>query len=100
MRYFERAGVAWRVKPELKRMVEFKQMNLIREWPPMRFDIVFLRNVLIYFDQETKRQILDCVRRVLPNDGFLILGGSEMLSGVHDGFTTERSGRATFHRPR
>jgi chemotaxis protein methyltransferase CheR len=100
-RYFDRDGIAWRIKPEVHKMVEFKQMNLVRPWPPtMRFDIVFLRNVLIYFDATTKQMLLDRVLKVLPPDGYLFVGGTEMIAGAHDGFIQERSGRATWHRPK
>jgi chemotaxis protein methyltransferase CheR len=100
-RYFERDGIAWRVKPELKEHVEFQRLNLVAPWPAgMRFDVVFLRNVLIYFDAETKRLLLERMLTVLPPDGYLFVGSSEMIGGIHDGFVPERSGRATWYRPR
>jgi len=100
MKHFDRDGVAWRVKPELRRMVEFAQLNLINPWPAMgRFDVVFLRNVLIYFDVPTRRQILDRMKTVLAADGYLFLGSSEMMTGVHEGYTMEREGRAAWYRP-
>jgi chemotaxis protein methyltransferase CheR len=78
VKYFDRAGPAWRVKQELKRGVEFKQMNLMLPFPAMpRMDIVFLRNVLIYFDAGTKRDILMRVRNAMAPDGFLFLGAAE-----------------------
>jgi chemotaxis protein methyltransferase CheR len=78
VKYFDRAGPAWKVKPDLRKMVEFKQMNLIGPWPTLpKMDVVFLRNVLIYFDVDTKRQILDRVRKVMAPDGYLFLGGAE-----------------------
>jgi chemotaxis protein methyltransferase CheR len=99
-KYFEREGVAWRVKPELRELVEFTQMNLITTWPPMgRFDVIFLRNVLIYFDVETKKAILDRVKTVLAPDGYLFLGASEMMTGLSDGYRLEKSGRAMWYRP-
>jgi chemotaxis protein methyltransferase CheR len=100
-RYFDREGIAWRVKPEIHKFVEFQQMNLVRPWPlTLRFDIVFLRNVLIYFDAATKQMLLERVLKVLPPDGYLFVGGTEMIAGSHDGFVQERSGRATWHRPK
>jgi chemotaxis protein methyltransferase CheR len=78
VKYFDRAGPAWRVKPELKRGIEFKQLNLMLPYPALpRMDIVFLRNVLIYFDADTKRDILTRVRNVMAPDGFLFLGAAE-----------------------
>jgi chemotaxis protein methyltransferase CheR len=99
--YFERHGIAWRVTPEVRKLVEFQQLNLIRPWPPsFRFDVIFLRNVLIYFDTATKQTILERVLRALTPDGYLFVGGSEMISTVHDGFIIERAGQATWYRPR
>ena len=98
--HFERDGVAWRVKPDLRAMTEFKQLNLITPWRfAERFDIIFIRNVLIYFDLPTKQALLERALSALAPDGYLFLGSSEMLSGVHDGFTLEREGRALWHRP-
>jgi chemotaxis protein methyltransferase CheR len=78
VRYFDRAGPAWRVKPDLRALVEFKQLNLMGQWPVMpSMDIVFLRNVLIYFDADTKRDILTRVQRVVAPDGYLFLGAAE-----------------------
>jgi chemotaxis protein methyltransferase CheR len=78
VKYFDRAGPAWRVKPELRALVEFKQLNLMGQWPVMpSMDIVFLRNVLIYFDADTKRDILTRVQRVIAPDGYLFLGAAE-----------------------
>jgi chemotaxis protein methyltransferase CheR len=78
VKYFDRAGPAWRVKPELKNGIEFKQLNLMNAFPAMpRMDIVFLRNVLIYFDINTKRDILARVRKAMAPDGYMFLGGAE-----------------------
>ncbi len=99
-RHFERDGITWRIRPEIRRTVHFEQMNLVQPWRPMgRFDVVFLRNVLIYFDVQTKQMLLDRVRAVLAPDGYLVLGSSEMMAGVHEGFRLEREGRATWYRP-
>lgn len=99
-RYFDRDGLSWRVKPELRAMVEFGQMNLVAPWPAMgRFDIVFMRNVLIYFDLPTRQLLLDRMKSVLAPDGYLFLGSSEMMAGVHDGYRMERNGRALWYRP-
>jgi chemotaxis protein methyltransferase CheR len=78
VKYFDRAGPAWRVKPELKRGIEFRQLNLMNAFPALpRMDIVFLRNVLIYFDTDTKRDILARVRKAMAPDGYMFLGGAE-----------------------
>jgi chemotaxis protein methyltransferase CheR len=78
VKYFERAGAGWRVKDDLRSMVEFRQLNLVGPWPTLpRMDVVFLRNVLIYFDADTKRQVLERVAAQLHPEGFLFLGAAE-----------------------
>jgi chemotaxis protein methyltransferase CheR len=101
VKYFEHQGASWIVKPELKRGVEFKPMNLVQPWPTMpRFDFVFLRNVLIYFDRPTKQQILENVRKVLRPDGYLFLGAAETTLNVHEGYDRVALQRAGCYRPR
>jgi chemotaxis protein methyltransferase CheR len=78
LKYFNRDGLEWEVKPELKRLVRFQELNLIERWPALeRYDLILLRNVLIYFDQQTKQTILAKMRGQLAGDGYLLLGGSE-----------------------
>jgi chemotaxis protein methyltransferase CheR len=82
VRFFQRAGLEWELKPEVARMVRFDALNFVEPWPALpRFDIVFLRNVLIYFDVATKRAILERARGVLAEDGYLFLGGAETMPG-------------------
>jgi len=84
VRHFARAGAGWAVKDELRRRVAFAQHNLLQPPPPGSFDIVFLRNVLIYFDTTTKRDIVARVRRAMRPGGFLILGAAESMVGIDD----------------
>jgi len=78
VKYFVRDGLEWEIRPEIKRRVLFQELNLIGTWPPMEpFDLIFLRNVLIYFDQSTKMTILRNVHQLAAPDGYLVLGGSE-----------------------
>ncbi len=87
LKYFDRDGLRWRLKPQVRSMVSVKEVNLISAWPAMPpVDIFFLRNVLIYFDVDTKKKILTKVRRVMAPDGFLFLGGAESTLGIHDDF--------------
>ena len=77
-KYFQNLGQEWQIQDSIRRMVEFRQMNLVTESPTQSlFDIIFLRNVLIYFDVETKKVVLEKVRRVLHPNGYLFLGGGE-----------------------
>ncbi len=87
LKYFTKQGLNWQVKEDLRKMVSFKVINLIEAFPMMpRVDIVFLRNVLIYFDPETKTQILKKVQQVIQPDGYLFLGGAETTLGLSTTF--------------
>lgn len=96
VKYFEKKGMEWVVRPEVQRFCEFKEMNLIEPWGPLPvMDVVFLRNVLIYFDVETKRGILGNVRKVLQPWGYLFLGGAETtinLGGTFERVQFDRAG--------
>ncbi len=99
VRHFDRVGAHWRVRADLRAKVQFRRHNLLDAPPPGPFDLVFLRNVLIYFDMPTKRAVLDRIARVLRPGGFLVLGAAETTLGVHDGFERVEAGNAVLHRP-
>jgi len=100
LKYFERDGLDWKVKPEIRSRVTFKTMNLSVPWPAMRtLDIVFLRNVMIYFDVATKKQILSGIHRLLRPGGWLFLGSAESTLGIHEGFERVTEGKAVIYRP-
>ncbi len=100
VRYFDQHGASWWAKDEVKRMVTFFQQNLDREWTRIpQVDLLFLRNVLIYFDVETRRRILRRVRRHLRPDGYLILGAAETTLSLDDSFRRVQFGRAAFYQP-
>jgi chemotaxis protein methyltransferase CheR len=101
VRHFERAGLNWRISQSIRERVEFRSLNLTRPFPPMgRFDVVFLRNVLIYFDLPTKRDVLKRVRQVMAPDGHLFLGAAEMTMGVDDAWERVPAGRSSVYRIR
>ena len=82
VRYFDHAGEDWVLKEEVRRMCNFRQANLCGPRPPFhrcddRFDAILLRNVMLYFSQETRRALLTNIHRLLPPDGFLLLGSTE-----------------------
>ena len=87
-RHFTRVGDDWQISERLARMVEFRCSNLLDSGRQFgRFDVVFLRNVLIYFDLETRCRVLAAVRTMLADDGYLFLGGTETVLGVSNAFT-------------
>lgn len=98
--YFRREGAGWRIADEIREPVRLKRMNLATTFPPARsFDVVMLRNVLIYFDIDTKRQILERVRSVLRPGGCLVLGSAETTLGVAESWQRHVIAGAPLHRP-
>jgi chemotaxis protein methyltransferase CheR len=78
VKYFHKRGQDWQINADLRRMVQFLDINLAEAWPVLPIlDLIFMRNVLIYFDIEMKKTILAKIRRLLRSDGYLFLGGSE-----------------------
>ena len=101
VQYFERAGAHWRVTPALRRNVSFRLMNLTAPLPAMPpFDVIFLRNVLIYFDVATKKTVLRNVARLLRPDGWLFLGAAETTIGIDDNYERVAAGRTSAYRIR
>jgi chemotaxis protein methyltransferase CheR len=82
-KYFERHGAEWRVRPEIRDMLELRALNLNAPWPAMPpMDLILLRNVLIYFGVDDKRAVLSRAAALLRPDGFLVLGRAESLHDV------------------
>jgi chemotaxis protein methyltransferase CheR len=91
VRFFKRAGAAWQIDPALQRSVQFRELNLAAPLVGLpRFDVVFLRNVLIYFDLSTKQAILRRIRQVMAPDGWLVLGTAETTRGIDEEFDHAR----------
>ena len=100
VRHFTRAGNEWEVAPALRRMVTASECNLAAPLPRMGpFDVVYLRNVLIYFDLPTKQSILRRVRELMRPDGWLFLGAAETTLGVDDSWERVVLGRSSAYRP-
>jgi chemotaxis protein methyltransferase CheR len=101
VRHFERDGPSWRVAQSLRRPITFKRLNLAAPLPSLPpFDVIFLRNVLIYFDVDTKRSVLQRVTSMLRPDGWLFLGAAETTLGIDDRFERIPAGRASAYRLR
>ena len=87
LKYFKKKDDIWEIDPSLRTMVQYREYNLLDDLKGLgRFDVVFCRNVLIYFDQETKGRVLGAISGQMPDDGFLFLGGAETVLGVTDKF--------------
>jgi chemotaxis protein methyltransferase CheR len=95
MKYFEKQGLEWQLKEAVRRRVSFQQINLVTDWPVMPpLDVVMLRNVMIYFDVETKKTILRKVRQLLRRDGYLFLGAAETTMSLDEQFERLKYERA------
>ncbi len=100
VKHFRRHGTQWRVSEQLRSMVRTQRINLATPFPSLpTFDVVFLRNVLIYLDTPTKRAVLQRVRQVLSPQGFLFLGAAETTLGIDDAWDRTTLGRFTLYRP-
>jgi len=89
VKYFTKVGDMWQVAPEIRAMVKFRQLNLLADFSALgSFDLVFCRNVLIYFDQETKIDLLNRLAWITAGDGYLVLGAAETVVGLTDRFRT------------
>lgn len=97
-RYFCRDGENWQISPKLRQAVEFREWNLLSELAPLgTFDVVFCRNVLLYFDETTKTRVLEAIaRRIIP-DGVLYLGAAETVLGLTNRFVGVPGSPGVFH---
>jgi chemotaxis protein methyltransferase CheR len=99
VKYFQKQGLEWQIQEELRRMIEFRNINLAEAWPPLPpLDLMMLRNVMIYFDVDTKKAILGKIRRLLKPDGYLFLGGAETTLNLDDSFVRVQRGIAGCYR--
>jgi chemotaxis protein methyltransferase CheR len=87
IKYFTQVGDCWQLSPEIRSMVQFRPFNLLNDFGPLGiFDVVFCRNVLIYFDQDAKVVVLERLARQIERDGYLALGAAETVVGLTDQF--------------
>jgi chemotaxis protein methyltransferase CheR len=99
LKNFQRAGMNWELKPEIKSMASFRKLNLIENWPALpKMDVVFLRNVLIYFSPDTKKTILKKIRQVMAPDGVLFLGAAETTMNLDTSFERTQIDNGVFYR--
>jgi chemotaxis protein methyltransferase CheR len=87
LKYFVQKEEQWQIVPEIRAMVQFRQLNLLNDFTHLGvFDIIFCRNVLIYFDRDTKAHVLGRLSRVIEGDGYLALGAAETVVGLSEAF--------------
>lgn len=100
MKYFTKTEAGWQIQPELRQGIHFRPLNLLEPFVHLgRFDIIFCRNVLIYFETETKRHILDRMAPLVEKHGYLVLGGAETVLGICDSFRRATGFRAAIYNP-
>jgi chemotaxis protein methyltransferase CheR len=87
VKHFTQVGDMWQLNADIRSMVQHRQLNLLQDFGHLgTFDIIFCRNVLIYFDQDTKAGIFERMSRLVEGDGFLVLGAAESVVGISDAF--------------
>jgi len=99
LKYFTKVGMDWIVRDDIRTMIEYREMNLAAPWPSLpQMDILFMRNVLIYFDTTTKKEILRRVRATVRPDGYFLLGSAETTMSLDDKFKRADIGRAAVYQ--
>ncbi|PWE16783.1 chemotaxis protein CheR [Marinicauda salina] len=100
VKHFEQAGESWRISPELRQKIRFEVGNLLDDFSRYgRQDVIFCRNVLIYFDIKTKAEILERLSNQLADDGYLILGAAETVVGLTDTLKPVPGQRGLYAKP-
>ena len=99
IKYFTKEDAGWRINRQLRDMVRFREWNLLSDLTGLgRFDVIFCRNVLIYFDQPTKARTLNAISRQLAPDGVVYLGGAETVLGLDSALAPVADGHGIFRK--
>ncbi|MEO5337268.1 MAG: protein-glutamate O-methyltransferase CheR [Magnetospirillum sp. WYHS-4] len=97
VKYFKKKDDMWQANEDLRNMVQYREYNLLDNLKALgQFDVVFCRNVLIYFDQPTKKRVLDQIADQMPDDGLLFLGGAETVLGISEKFKPLQGHRGVY----
>jgi len=97
--YFHRSGENWKIRDELRAMAQFRKINLHNSLRFLgQFDIIFCRNVAIYFSPEDRKKLFDKLAGMLAPDGYLIIGSTESLTGVSDKYVPQRHLRSIYYQ--
>lgn len=100
-KYFRPLQGKWSISQDCRRLVEFRQLNLNGSWPMMpTCDVVFLRNVMLYFDVPTRAALVAKMRRLIRPDGALFLGGAETMIGIDTGYDRLLGTGCSYYRPK
>jgi chemotaxis protein methyltransferase CheR len=100
-RYFVPAGSQWQIRDEIRAMASFKKLNLMTDFAALgRFDVIFCRNVAIYFTERDQISLFGRMERALEPDGYLVIGAMESLNGICPQFTSTRHLRSVFYQVR
>jgi chemotaxis protein methyltransferase CheR len=87
VKYFTQTGELWQINADIRGMIQHRQLNLLQDFSGLgKFDVIFCRNVLIYFDQETKTSVFERLVKAMEPDGMLMLGAAESVVGITDAF--------------
>jgi chemotaxis protein methyltransferase CheR len=99
VKYFRQHGTDWQLEADVRDGVDFREINLVQPWPPLpRMDLILIRNVLIYFDTETKKALLGRLARLLRPDGYLLLGGAETTLNLDDSYRRVEQLKSGFYQ--
>jgi chemotaxis protein methyltransferase CheR len=99
VKYFKQIGDHWQIAPEIRSMVDYRYLNLIEDFSRLgQFDIVYCRNVLIYFEPNLKADVLRRIANTMTADGSLVLGASETVLGVTDALTLDPAYRGLYSK--
>ena len=97
VKYFNQLGELWQLSADIRGMVQHRQLNLLQDFSHLgKFDVIFCRNVLIYFDQDTKAAIFERMAKVMEPDGTLMLGAAESVVGITDAFRPNQERRGLY----
>jgi chemotaxis protein methyltransferase CheR len=97
--HFDQNGDQWRIKPNIRQMVNFQKQNLLENFAPLgTFDVIFCRNVLIYFDADSKKKVLSRLSRQTSADGYLVMGAAETVVGLSTDYAPVEGRRGLYAR--
>jgi chemotaxis protein methyltransferase CheR len=97
LKHFTQQGLRWKINPDLGKRIDFRRLNLTQALPPLgKFDVILCRNVLIYFNEATKRDVLARLASVMAPDGYMLLGGAETVLGLTDALAPHKDERGMY----